>query len=137
MKISFTKKATVPLADSEQVSLWDDMSGGSLTLQDGHLCLAGTWRVSPISNFLGGGLLGVTLIRPFFQKPREEKVPIQDVDRIMVNKKWSGKKVYHVFQNRDGGNTEVHTFAAGAGTDDAALEQFLAGLVPADRFKRI
>jgi hypothetical protein len=134
-KISFVKKATVPLADNEKVSLWDDMTGGTIALQQDTVSMQGTWRVSAIGNFLGSGILGFILIRPIFQKSRTENIPVQHVERIVVGKKWTGKTVYHLFQSRDAGMSEVHTFTAGAETDAPALEGFLRSIVSQDRFQ--
>ncbi len=134
-KISFTKKASVPLADNEKVSLWDDFSGGTISLDGETVHLQGTWRVSMIGNFLGSGALGAILIRPIFQKERRESFPRGNVERVVVGKKWSGKTVYNLFQSRDAGMSEVHTFTATAKSDATALERFLKSIVPEDRFQ--
>jgi hypothetical protein len=135
MKIGFAKSATVPLADSEKLSLWDDQGTGSLTSEDGHLCIAGTWKVSMIGNLLGSGILGYILIRPLFQKDRAEKILAANIERVLVSTPKRGKKVYHVFQAREGAVSEVHVFASGAGTDESALDKVIVDLIGADRLK--
>lgn len=134
-KISFTRKATFPLADNEKVSFWDERSIGTISLQGENVRLQGTWRVSTIGNILGSGILGIILIRPFFMKQREESITRANVERIVVGKNWFGKTVYHLFQSRDGGMSEVHTFTDAAGTDASTFEQFLKSIVPQDRFQ--
>jgi len=134
--ISFVKKATITLADNERVSLWDDMGGGTISLRGSTVSLQGTWRVSAIGNFLGSGILGFVLIRPFFQKRRMENIPIEHVERVVVGKKWTGKTVYQLFQSRDAGMAEVHTFALGNASDAPAIEQLLKSIVSQDRFQR-
>jgi len=135
-KIRFVKRATVPLAENEKVSLWDtdDLACGTIARQLDSITMKGTWRVSAIGNFLGSGILGRILIRPIFEKARTEDISVQHVERIVVGKKWTGKTVYHVFHNRDGGMSEVHTFTAGTETDAPALEGFLRSIVSQDRF---
>jgi len=137
IKIGFLTRAAVPLADNEKISLWDDFnaSGGSISLQGESLRLQGTWRVSLIGKFLGSGILGVIFIRPFFQKERVEKVPLKHIERIIVGKNRQGKRVYHLFQSREGGLSEVHTFTPGAETDASVLEKFLKRVVSQERFR--
>jgi hypothetical protein len=133
-KISFVKKAAVPLADKEKVSPWDVMESGTIGRREDTITIRGTWRVSAIGNFLGGGLLGVLLIRPFFAKSREQSIPVQQVERVVVRKKWSGK-VYHLFQSRDDGISEVHAFTAYAERNVPDIEEFLRGIVPRNCFE--
>jgi len=127
-QITFAKRAAVPLADNEKVSAWED-GRGSITRLEDAITLKGTWRVSAAANVVGGGLLGALLIRPFFMKDREETIPLQHLERVVVRKKWTGK-VFHLFQNRDGGMVEVHAFTAYKEED---IEQFLKSLLPESR----
>ncbi|KPJ65357.1 MAG: hypothetical protein AMJ43_10940 [Coxiella sp. DG_40] len=92
ISISFRKKSKVSLADNEKVSLWDDLSGGSIRSEKGLLFLTGAWRVSSIGNFLGSGALGTLLIRPLFIKPRAEEIPWEDIERLIVAQTKFGKK---------------------------------------------
>ena len=138
IKVRFLNKATVPLADNEKVSQWDNMLDGTLSLQQDSISLQGTWKVSGIGNVLGSGILGYLLIRPFFQKKRAENIPLRNVERVVIvsGKKWTGRKaVYHLFQTRDAGMSEVHTFNLCAGDDESAFEQLLKSVVPQDRFQ--
>jgi hypothetical protein len=133
----FLAKATVPLADNEKVALWDGLSGGTLQARKGILQLDGTWQVSTIGNLLGSGILGFILIRPLFQKPRTEAIKPENIERVVIGrtKPLFGKEqqVYHIFQSRDGGMTEVHVFTVPEPGSEA-IQQLIAGLLPPERF---
>jgi hypothetical protein len=133
-KINFAK-AAVQLADNEKMSLWDRNETGTISRREDTIFINGIWRISAIGNFLGGGLLGVLLIRPFFRKTRAESISVQHVERVAVSKKklLSGK-VFHLFQSRDGGKSEVHVFTAFNENNVPDIEEFLKSVVPQERF---
>jgi hypothetical protein len=123
--ITFLKKAVIPLAGSEWVSLWDDDKSGTVTRQEGSICFRGTRRLSLIASFFSTGVLGRLLIRPSLEKSRTCEVRLDRIQRLVVGQTWTGKTVYHLFQTRPGGAIEVHVFRTIAGTDGAALEKLL------------
>lgn len=114
-KVSFLKRASVDLADNEKVSIWEPTRAGSMYVSDGGVHLSGKWRVSAIGNFLGGGLLGELLIKPFFLKDRSETVPFDAMERVVIHTK-KKRTTFHVFQSRDQGMVEVHVFVADKNT---------------------
>ncbi len=108
-KIRYLTRAKVELADNEKVSLWENSRAGSLRIDGTTLYLKGKWKVSAIGNFLGGGILGEILIKPFFLKERSETLSGDTIERIIIYTK-KNKPVIHVFQPRAEGKTEVHVF---------------------------
>jgi hypothetical protein len=112
IEIWFEKRAKIALADNEKVSIWETGSG-SFDLSESRLILSGYWRVSMIGNFLGAGLLGLILIRPFFMRERRESIPVKVIQRIVLHRK--GKQyTFHIFQPRADGLVEVHIFTTSA-----------------------
>lgn len=111
LKISFLTRATIDLADNEKVSIWEPTRGGSININENSINLEGKWRVSAIGNFLGSGLLGELLIKPFFLKDRSENISFQNIERLLVHTK-KKKTTFHIFQSREGGMVEVHIFRA-------------------------
>jgi hypothetical protein len=137
IKIMFVKKASVELADNEKISLWDNESYGAsfISTKEGSICLIGCWKVSLIGNLLGSGVLGAIFIRPFFMHGRMELLPVEHVERVIIDSKRSGKKVYHIFQEREAGMSEVHTFKATTEADEAAIEELIASVIPVERIR--
>jgi len=131
--ISFLARASVELADNEKVSMWEPTRAGSLRLAEKAIQLEGKWRVSGIGNFLGGGLLGELLIKPFFLQDRSETIPFQVLDRIVIYRK-KEKITFHLFQSREQGMIEVHVFTANKNILSELLES-LKSNIPADLFK--
>jgi hypothetical protein len=129
--VGFRRKSAVALTDNEKVSLWD-ARGGTFRVLNEQILLNGTWRVSAIGNFLGRGLLGALLIRPLFMKDRSETIPAADVERVIKKQKW-GRSVYHIFQARDGGMSEVHVFTAD-GAQEWKVGEALRAIVPPEKF---
>jgi len=132
-KVSFLKRASIDLADNEKVSIWEPTRAGSVAVSDTGVHLTGKWRVSAIGNFLGGGLLGELLIKPFFLKDRSETVPFDAMERVVVHAK-KKRTTFHIFQPRDQGMVEVHVFVA----DKNATPEIVKALktaVPGDLLK--
>ena len=132
-KVSFLKRASVDLADNEKVSIWEPTRGGSLTVSDSSVHLSGKWRVSAIGNFLGGGLLGELLIKPFFLKDRSETVPFDAMERAVIHTK-KKRTTFHIFQSRDQGMVEVHVFVADKNATPEIVKA-LKATVPSDLLK--
>lgn len=129
-KVSFVKRAAVDLADNEKVSLWELARSGTVRLESDVIRLDGKWRVSTIGNFLGGGILGELLIKPFFLKERSEAISVQNLERMVIHQK---KKTvtFHIFQTRDQGMVEVHVFRADKNVTPQVIEA-LKAVVPAN-----
>jgi len=129
-KVSFLKRAAVELADNEKISLWEAARSGTIRFEKDAIRLDGKWRVSFIGNFLGSGLLGELLIKPFFLKERSEILSVQNLERAVIHQK---KKVitFHLFQSRDQGMVEVHVFVADKNTAPQVVEA-LKAVVPAN-----
>lgn len=131
--VNFRKRAAISLADNEKVSLWEPNLDGSIEFSEGEVILSGTWKVSAIGNFLGCGLLGAILILPFFMKPREEKIAVENIEQIVMgNTKITGSIVYHIFQARDEGMSEVHVFTTSEGNK---IESNFLNLLPMEKIK--
>ena len=128
--VSFLKRAAVDLADNEKVSLWEPARSGTVRFQKDAIRLDGKWRVSAIGNFLGGGILGELLIKPFFLKERTETISVQNLERAVIHQK---KKTvtFHLFQTRDQGMVEVHVFVADKNAVPQVIES-LKAVVPAN-----
>ena len=129
----FLKRAAVDLADNEKVSLWEPLRSASVQFEKDAIRFDGKWRVSAIGNFLGSGLLGEFLIKPFFLKERTETISVQNLERAVIHQK---KKTvtFHLFQMRDQGMVEVHVFVADNDAVPEVLES-LKAVVPADRLQ--
>lgn len=129
-KISFLKRAAVDLADNEKISLWEPARSGTARLENNVIQFDGKWRVSTIGNFLGGGLLGELLIKPFFLKERSETISVQNLGRVVIHQK---KKTvtFHIFQTRNQGMVEVHVFRADKNVIPQVIEA-LKAVVPAN-----
>jgi hypothetical protein len=129
-KVRFLKRTAVDLADNEKVSLWEPARSGTVRFQKDAIRLDGKWRVSAIGNFLGGGILGELLIKPFFLKERTETISVQNLERVVIHQK---KKTvtFHLFQTRDQGMVEVHVFVADKNAVPQVIES-LKAVVPAN-----
>jgi DNA-binding transcriptional ArsR family regulator len=129
-KVSFLKRAAVDLADNEKVSLWEPARAGTVRLEKDTIRLDGKWRVSAIGNFLGGGILGELLIKPFFLKERSEGISVRNLERVVIHQK---KKTvtFHLFQTREQGMVEVHVFVADKNVMPQVTEA-LKAVVPAN-----
>jgi len=132
-KVSFLKRASIDLADNEKVSIWEPTRAGSVAVSDTGVHLTGKWRVSAIGNFLGGGLLGELLIKPFFLKDRSETVPFDAMERVVVHAK-KKRTTFHIFQPRDQGMVEVHVFG-GEKNATPEIVKALKTAVPGDLLK--
>lgn len=131
--VNFRKRSATTLADNEKVSLWDPDSTGSIEFSEDKVILSGIWKVSAIGNFLGSGCLGAILIRPFFMKDRKEEIEVANIEQILLGKtKITGSKVYHIFQARDEGMSEVHVFTTSEGDK---IESHLSNLLPKEKIK--
>lgn len=132
MKIRYLKKAKIALADNEKASRWEHSlpSEGTISLRDNSLQLTGTWRVSWIGNFLGSGILGAILIRPFFQSSRTENIALDHIERVVF-----ANDICHLFQSREGGMSEVHVFSSADASKKSALKELITGAVPNDRIR--
>ena len=126
-KVSFLKRPAIDLADNEKVSLWEPARAGSAHFGKEAIRLGGKWRISFIGNFLGSGLLGELLIKPFFVKERSETIPVQNIERAVIHQK---KKTvtFHLFQTRDQGMVEVHVFVPAKNTAPQVIEAIKAVL---------
>lgn len=129
-KVRFLRRAAIDLADNEKVSLWEPARSGTVRFQKDAIQLDGKWRVSAIGNFLGGGILGELLIKPFFLRERTETIPVQNLERAVIHQK-KNKVTLNLFQTRDQGMVEVHVFVADKNAVTQVIDSFKT-VVPAN-----
>lgn len=133
-KIGFRNRAAIELADNEKVAIWEPTRAGTLRVKNNAVQLDGKWKVSAIGSFLGSGLLGELLIKPFFLNDRSETIPVQNIERAVVHQK---KKniCFHLFQTRDKGMVEVHVFQLAQKEAVPEVWELLKALVPPNLFE--
>ena len=112
---------------------WDAYKN-TISFDKGTINLKGYWCLSRIVRFFCMGIISTILIRPLFMKERQENIPFENVERIVVTKDWTGRKVFNLFQSSDFGIFEVHTFMANTETIANAIERKLKNIVPKNRY---
>ncbi|MBI5695190.1 MAG: hypothetical protein HZC51_05530 [Nitrospirae bacterium] len=146
-RIDFINKVAIELADNERVSLWDTVLTGSISLRGESLHIEGYWPIPSIVNFIDGAFLGIRIVHSLLEgtpivKQRIEDIPVRNIEHIIVDSSMREIAVYHIFQSRDCGASEVHSFYCHADPNPTLhqlnLQRFsdmMRSLVSPDRYK--
>jgi hypothetical protein len=111
VKIHLLPAVALKLSSRQLASDWDGGSfkDGSISLVDQAIILQGPAELSLLGRFLSGGVLGVLLVRPLFERNQVVSISLSSIESLRLEP-WGSSAYYRLTRYLDRQTQEVHGF---------------------------